>query len=78
MRERPGYPGEDPARQMQKLARSNSRVTCGSCRQFEGQTWCRHWNFHTAADAPICPFYKALSRGGERALPDVSAGNEDG
>lgn len=43
---------------MPKLERSNLRVTCGSCRQFDGLIWCRRWNYHTAADAPICAEYR--------------------
>jgi hypothetical protein len=47
---------------MRKLARSNPAVTCGSCRQFDGRTWCRHWNYHTAGDAPVCEFYRPAPR----------------
>jgi hypothetical protein len=43
---------------MVKRARSNRRVTCGSCRQFDGLTWCNRWNFHTTADSPICDEYR--------------------
>ncbi len=43
---------------MKKLPASNPKVTCGSCRMFDGQRWCRHWNFHTTADSPICRFYR--------------------
>jgi hypothetical protein len=60
MTEHDGYPGERPEHRMRKLARSNPAVTCGSCRQFDGQTWCRHWNYHTAADAPVCAFYRPV------------------
>ena len=59
------FPGEPPDQHMKKLARSNEKVTCGSCRQFDGQAWCRHWNFHTSADSPICGFYRP------RAVPTL-------
>ena len=59
MAERPGFPGEDPAQQMHKLRRSNAAVTCASCQRFDGHAWCRRWNYHTAADAPICADYRA-------------------
>jgi hypothetical protein len=52
------FPGEPPDQHMKKLDRSNQRVTCGSCRQFDGHAWCRHWNFHTSSDSPICAFYR--------------------
>lgn len=61
-RARPGYPGERPDHQMQKLARSNPKVTCGTCRQFDQHMWCRRWNYHTAADAPICAEYRVVPR----------------
>jgi hypothetical protein len=43
---------------MKKRERSNPKVTCGSCRQFDGLAWCRRWNYHTAADSPICEEYR--------------------
>ena len=43
---------------MRKLRRSSARVTCGSCRQFDGLAWCRRWNFHTTAESPICEQYR--------------------
>jgi len=52
------FPGERPEQLMKKLPASNPKVTCGSCRMFDGQRWCRHWNFHTTADSPICRFYR--------------------
>lgn len=67
MSERPGYPGENPAHQMSKLERSNPKVVCGSCRQFDGGTWCRRWNYQTAPDAPICAFYRPALKPPPRA-----------
>jgi hypothetical protein len=43
---------------MKKTGVESPRVTCGSCRQFDGHAWCRHWNFHTTADSPPCRFYR--------------------
>ena len=43
---------------MKKTRVEKPRVTCGSCRMFDGTTWCRHWNFHTTAESPPCRFYK--------------------
>ncbi|MDQ6772923.1 MAG: hypothetical protein M3024_08045 [Candidatus Dormibacteraeota bacterium] len=43
---------------MRKRERSNPRVTCGSCRQFDGLAWCRRWNFATTVDGPICDQYR--------------------
>jgi hypothetical protein len=43
---------------MKKTRANNPRVTCGTCRMFDGTTWCRHWNFHTTAESPPCSFYK--------------------
>jgi hypothetical protein len=57
------FPGEPPSQHMKKLPKSNPRVTCGSCRYFDGKAWCRHWNFHTGADSPICRFYKIRPAG---------------
>ena len=34
---------------MKKLEVHNPNVTCGSCRKFDGHTWCKHWNFFTTA-----------------------------
>jgi hypothetical protein len=55
---RDAFPGERPDRLMRKLPRSNPRVTCGSCRQFDGLAWCRRWNYHTDAQAPVCDQYR--------------------
>ncbi|MBJ7602829.1 MAG: hypothetical protein JF888_06505 [Candidatus Dormibacteraeota bacterium] len=54
---------------MRKLERSNPRVTCGSCRQFDGFTWCRRWNYHTASDAPICGDYRPIP---QSSVPPLS------
>ncbi|HEX6349577.1 MAG TPA: hypothetical protein VF160_09330 [Candidatus Dormibacteraeota bacterium] len=43
---------------MKKRPVSNPRVTCGSCRRFDGYAWCHHWNFHTERDSPICDHYR--------------------
>ncbi len=53
-----GFPGERDDQHMKKLARSNPRVTCGSCRQFDGLAWCNRWNYHTEAAAPVCDQYR--------------------
>jgi hypothetical protein len=58
MTERDGFPGERPEQQMRKRQTSNPRVTCASCRQFDGTAWCRRWNYHTEAQSPICPEYR--------------------
>jgi hypothetical protein len=42
---------------MKKTRVESPRVTCGSCRKFDGTAWCRHWNFHTTAESPPCRFY---------------------
>ncbi|MGH7902876.1 MAG: hypothetical protein ACREPA_01960 [Candidatus Dormibacteraceae bacterium] len=52
---RPRPPGE-----MEKTRVANPRVSCGSCRQFDGSTWCRHWSFFTTADSPPCRFFRAV------------------
>lgn len=57
-----GFPGERPEHRMRKRDRSNPRVTCGSCRQFDGLAWCRRWNYHTGADSPICDEYRPRGR----------------
>jgi len=49
---------EPPWGRMKKRPLSNARVTCGSCRRFDGHTWCHHWNFHTEAESPICDHYR--------------------
>jgi hypothetical protein len=54
----PGFPGERPEQLMRKLASSNPRVVCGSCRQFDGSGWCRRWNYHTEPLAPVCDQYR--------------------
>lgn len=53
------FPGELPRHRMRKLARPRVGTTCGSCRRFDGLAWCRRWNYHTGADSPICPEYRA-------------------
>jgi hypothetical protein len=58
-----GFAGERPEQRMTKSRVESPRVTCGSCRQFDGITWCRRWNFHTTADSPPCRFYRADPRG---------------
>ena len=55
-----GFDGERPEHHMKKTRAQNSRVTCGTCRMFDGTMWCRHWNFHTTADSPPCKFYKKM------------------
>jgi hypothetical protein len=47
---------------MKKTRVENPRVTCGTCRMFDGTAWCRHWNFHTTEESPPCRFYKSTSR----------------
>lgn len=54
------FPGERAEQHMKKLAASNPRVRCGSCRQFDGLTWCRRWNFHTEPQAPVCGQYRPI------------------
>ena len=58
MTEPEGFPGERPEHHMRKLASSSARVTCGSCRQFDGVAWCRRWNYHTEPQAPVCDQYR--------------------
>jgi len=53
-----GFSGERPEHHMKKTAAEHPRVTCGTCRMFDGLAWCRHWNFHTTAESPPCKFYK--------------------
>ncbi|HSR22848.1 MAG TPA: hypothetical protein VLW53_04810 [Candidatus Eisenbacteria bacterium] len=55
---RDGFPGERPEHRMRKLPSSNRRITCASCRHFDGTAWCRRWNYHTAPEAPICDQYR--------------------
>jgi hypothetical protein len=43
---------------MRKTSVAKPKVRCGTCRMFDGYTWCRHWNFFTTADAPPCNFYR--------------------
>ena len=47
---------------MRKRARSRREVTCAACRNFDGQAWCRRWNFHTDAASPICDEFRAGAR----------------
>ena len=53
-----GFAGERSEHHMKKTRVENPRVACGSCRMFDGTTWCRHWNFHTTAESPQCRFYR--------------------
>lgn len=57
-RQRTGFPGERIEHHMKKRVHSNAKVTCASCRQFDGIAWCRRWNFHTEASSPICDQYR--------------------
>lgn len=65
------FPSEPPGTHMSKRARSNPKVTCGSCRQFDGLAWCRRWNYATGSDSPICDEYRPRSSG------DVAGTQED-
>ncbi|MGH7775986.1 MAG: hypothetical protein ACREPI_02260 [Candidatus Dormibacterales bacterium] len=51
-----------PRDEMTKTKAARPRVGCGTCRQFDGTTWCRRWNFFTTADSPPCRFYRALPK----------------
>lgn len=53
---------------MKKLEKYNPKVTCGTCRKFDGYTWCKHWNFFTTKDSPPCRFYKVAPK--PAAAPD--------
>jgi hypothetical protein len=53
-----GFPGERSEQHMKKMGTSNQRVTCASCRQFDGLAWCRRWNYHTEPQSPICDQYR--------------------
>jgi|GEM_PF-1205210 hypothetical protein len=53
-----GFAGERPEHHMKKAPAEHPRVTCGTCRMFDGTAWCRHWNFHTTSESPPCRFYK--------------------
>ena len=66
---RDAFPGERPDQRMRKLARSNQRVTCGSCRQFDGLAWCRRWNYHTEAGSPVCEQYRPRPTAGGAGSP---------
>jgi len=48
---------------MEKTKVADPKVRCGTCRFFDGTTWCRHWNFFTTSDSPPCRFYKAAQPG---------------
>src|SRR5207245_10933524 len=64
------FPGERPEHHMKKVRVEAPKVTCGSCRKFDGIAWCRHWNFHTTAESPPCRFYlKARCRRLKRGHP---------
>ena len=67
--------GEPPWARMKKRAISNPRVTCGSCRRFDGHAWCHHWNFHTEAESPICDHYRPLP---PTILPPRGGGRQGG
>ena len=58
-----GFAGERPEDHMKKTRAESPRVTCGTCRMFDGIAWCRHWNFHTTAESPPCRFYKKAAAG---------------
>lgn len=73
MSEPEGFPGERASQHMRKRTSSNAAVTCGSCRNFDGQAWCRRWNFHTDAVSPICDEYRAAPRPSPDSGDDVSA-----
>ncbi|HEY7201496.1 MAG TPA: hypothetical protein VIC57_14845 [Candidatus Dormibacteraeota bacterium] len=73
MTEREGFPGERPEQHMRKRQASNPKVTCASCRQFDGTAWCRRWNFHTEPASPICDEYRPQPlppRGGGGRRPE--------
>jgi len=57
---REGFEGERPEHHMKKTRVEHPKVSCGTCRMFDGTAWCRHWNFHTTAESPPCRFYKAV------------------
>lgn len=61
---------------MQKTKVADPKVRCGTCRFFDGTTWCRHWNFFTTADSPPCRFYRraASPPPAEPASPARSVG----
>lgn len=64
---------------MKKLDVHNPKVTCGSCRKFDGSTWCKHWNFFTTADSPPCHFYSVKRQVEIRDSADAfPAGSEGG
>jgi hypothetical protein len=46
---------------MSKLGRARGAATCASCRRFDGHAWCRRWNYHTEAGAPICAEFRAVA-----------------
>jgi hypothetical protein len=57
-KEHEGFEGERPEHHMKKTDVEHPKVTCGTCRMFDGTAWCRHWNFHTTAESPPCRFYR--------------------
>jgi hypothetical protein len=63
---------------MKKLEVHNPNVTCGSCRKFDGHTWCKHWNFFTTAESPPCRFYSAKPKGQIRDSSEVFPEESDG
>lgn len=58
---------------MKKLDNPNPKVSCGSCRKFDGSSFCKHWNFFTTADSPPCRFYSVRSPGTIRDSSEVFA-----
>jgi hypothetical protein len=52
------FEGERSEHHMKKTHVEHPKVTCGTCRMFDGIAWCRHWNFHTTEESPPCRFYK--------------------
>jgi hypothetical protein len=55
--DRSPFAGERPEHHMKKTRAAHPKVACGTCRMFDGLTWCRHWNFATMAESPPCRFY---------------------
>ena len=58
---------------MKKLEKHNPKVTCGTCRKFDGSSFCKHWNFFTTADSPPCRFYSVGAQGTVRDSSEVFA-----
>lgn len=51
---------ERPEHHMNNTRVEIPRVTCGTCRKFDGIAWCRHWNFRTTAESPPCRSYTRM------------------